>query len=46
MSMHIMCCVLSELDVAGHADALEIPFLLSSDEIAKARALSTPYCVS
>ena len=27
-------CLLSELDAAGHADALEIPLLLSSDVVA------------
>jgi hypothetical protein len=29
-----MCCLCGEIDSAGHADALEFPPLLSSDEIA------------
>jgi hypothetical protein len=34
MSMHLVRCLLSELDAAGHTDALEIPLLLTSDVIA------------
>jgi hypothetical protein len=34
MSMHLVRCLLSELDATGHADALEIPLLLTSDVIA------------
>jgi hypothetical protein len=33
MSTRFVRCLLSELDAAGHADALEIPFLRSSDVI-------------
>jgi hypothetical protein len=33
MSVRLVCCLRRELDFAGHADALEIPLLLSSDAI-------------
>jgi hypothetical protein len=31
--VRLMRCLLSELDAAGHADALEIPLLLGSNEV-------------
>jgi hypothetical protein len=33
MSMRLVCCLVSEFDTAGLADALENPLLLSSDGI-------------
>jgi hypothetical protein len=32
-SMHLVRCLLSELNAAGQADALELPLLRSSDAI-------------
>jgi hypothetical protein len=34
MSIRLVRCLLSKLDAAGNADALEIPLLLSSNTVA------------